>query len=93
MFDQFMQSLIAVLFVLLVLAAVFFTFVLWTARESILKLVQAIRVVWKKAMNDNFTRDEMIRSIRHNESRGNTKAAAHWRSELVRKYPNDRYVP
>jgi ATP-dependent Zn protease len=89
MLDQIMTTLIAILGVILILGAMFLTWVLWTARESIMKAIRVTIEQAKKAKNESYSREELVSNIRFSENRGNNKAAAHWRELLERKYPEE----
>jgi hypothetical protein len=89
MIDEIMTALITTVGIVLFLGLVFVAFVLWTARESLVKLVQAIGGAWKKAKADDYTRDEILYNIRYFETNNKPRLAAHWQRELGQRYPED----
>lgn len=89
MLDQIMTTLIAILGVVLILGGMFFAWVLWTARESIMNAIRVTKQQWVKAKNESYSREEIVKNVRYFEERNNKKLEAHWRDLLERKYPEE----
>ena len=99
MLEAITQGLWIFILIIVFLAFVFFVFACWTIRaelknlfRSFGKVILAVGVAIRRAVKDDYTRDEIIKNIGYFELRGNTKSADHWRSELFRKFPDDPYA-